>query len=97
MSERGGRYLKPEDMQKIAELIEAGKSEEAMSIVTTRGRGGKWKTVDTEPEEFLSAESNGTIRVVLQGPKATVCLERSAEDYTDKKRKYIYQDLDAVL
>lgn len=94
---RGGRYLRPEQMQQIAELIESGKGGEALSIVTAQGRSGKWKAVNADPEEFLSAEANGTLRVVIAGPKKTVCLERPVTDYAKKDRKYIYQDLAEVL
>lgn len=94
---KGGRYLSPEKMLEIAKLISAGKSEDALSMVTSGSSRGSWKVIEEKPEEFLNAESNGTIRVVILGPKGKVCLERPAEDYAKMQRKYIYHDLEKVL
>lgn len=94
---KGGRYLSPEKMDEIRKLIESGKGADALSMVTSGGSRGAWSIVEENPEEFLSSELDGKVRVVIVGPKGTKCLERPAEDYTKMKRKYIYTDLEDVL
>ena len=93
---KGGKYFSPEKAEQLAKLLEAGDVAGAQAMMKSSGRGA-WKQVEANPEKFLSAKPNGTLRVVIRGPKATVCLERPVEDYKDKDRKYIYQDLAGVL
>lgn len=93
---KGGKYFSPEKAEILAKLLEAGDVAGAQAMMKSSGRGA-WKAVKADPAKFLTDKAAGTLRVVIRGPKGTVCLERPTEDYKDKSRKYIYQDLAEVL
>jgi len=91
---KGGRYMSPENMQKFAELIAAGKKDEALKLVASGGHRGSWDASDKKPTEFLKDPlENGTIQVIVRTSKGTMCMSR---DSADLKRKYIYVSAEDV-
>ena len=96
MSEKGGKYLKPEMYAELVKILEKTGNKDALNIVQ-RSRSGAWKHIDAKPAEFLSGNTNGNIRIVIRTAKKTMCLERPVKDFDGKKRAYVYQDLADVL
>ena len=91
---KGGRYLSPEKMVEFAELMAAGKKDEALKLVSAGGHRGSWDESEKAPVEFLNEKlENGTLQVVVRTSRGTMCISR---DSADLKRHYIYIAADDV-
>ena len=104
--EAKGKYLNAEKNAKrvalenaIATALEAGDIEavkklnaERTALFAGSGRGAITE-VKTEPEEFLSAESNGELRIVVKIGEKTFCGKTAVSRWAGKDRAYLYFDL----
>jgi hypothetical protein len=91
---KGGRYLSPEKMEKFAELMAAGKRDEALALVASSGGRGSWDKSKKKPEEFIKEPlKNGTIQVIVRTAKGTRCMSRSVEAL---KRQYVYVNAEEI-
>ena len=96
--EKNAKRVELED--KIASALEANDIEtvkklnaERTALFTSSGRGLFTEVVTEKAEEFLSAEANGELRIVVKVGEKTFCGKTDAARWKGKDRAYLYFDL----